>query len=265
MAYGLKDSCNTIIYHRNTNKPFLFANYLNTATLTIEGESVFARAKGVSKIGFEGAKTGTFKMETEMFEFKYLALLLGGKVSKGTSKIAKRFNAKVGADKTITVPGTPLEASISVFKVERDNKTHVSEVISAFTKTADGANTKMVWTDGIAEGDNIAIYYLVNADNVSKITVSDAMNNDSFRIYGITSMKDEFGEEKLFQFDLLNAKTQVNAELTLDSGAVTTFSATFDLMLDENNELLELTLLNDDAVTGAQVKSIEEKFVSKSK
>lgn len=260
MAYALKDSCNTTIIDRKTGKPFLYADYLNSASLTIEGETVFAKAKGMNKIAFEGAKTGTFTMETEVFEFKYLALLLGGKMTKGTADIAKRFVAKIGADKSVTIPGKAVANSIAVFKVERDNKTHISEVITSPTQTVSGSDTKLVWTSGVEEGDNIAVYYLVRMNNATKIKISDEVNNESFRIYGITSMKDEFGEEKLFQFDLLNAKTQVNAELTLSADEVSNFSAKFDLLLDENNELLELTLLNDDEVTPAQIKTLEKEL-----
>lgn len=265
MAYALKDSCNLTIMDRNTGKPFLYADYANSASLSISGESVFAKAKGLNKIGFEGAKTGTFKMETELFEFKFLALLLGGKVTKGISNIAKRETFTVGADKTVVLPGKAVANSISTFKVERDMKTHISEVTDRPTITVEGTNTKLVWTNGVAEGDKIAVYYMVAMSGVTKIKVSDMVNNDSFRIFGITSMKDEFGEESLFQFDLLNAKTKVNAELTLSSENVSSFSAEFELMIDENNEMIELTLLNDEATPQALAKMVEENLVEKKK
>lgn len=264
MAYALKDSCNTTIINRRTGKPFLYADYLNSASLTIEGESVFAKAKGMNKIAFEGAKTGTFTMETEVFEFKYLALLLGGKMDKGTAKICKRFVGKVNSDKSIVIPGKAIEDSISVFKVERDNKTHIEEVEigNMSTQTEEVHNTKLTWSSDVEEGDNIAVYYLVQIENATKIKISSEVNNESFRIYGITSMKDEFGEEKLFQFDLFNAKTQVNVELTLSADTVSSFSAKFDLLLDENNNLLELTLLSDDDITPKQMEILEQELVA---
>ena len=68
MAFALKDACNVLITSRSTNKPFLYADYLNSCSLSVSSEPVYARAKGVNKITFDGAKTGTFTMETEIFE-----------------------------------------------------------------------------------------------------------------------------------------------------------------------------------------------------
>lgn len=264
MAYALKDACNVFLYERsNNNKPFMYSDYLNSAALAIEGETVFAKAKGMNKIAFEGSKTATFTMETEVFEFKYLALLLGGKMTKGTADISKRHVATVGADKSVTIPGKAIANSISVFKVERDNKTHISEVTSSPTQTASGEDTKLTWTAGVEVGDSIAVYYLVRMNNATKINISDEINNESFKIVGITSIKDEFSEESLFQFELFNAKAQVNAELTLSADAVSSFSAKFDVLLDENNRFIEFTLLNDDEVTPALLKSLEENLVKK--
>lgn len=263
MAFGLKDSCNTFIYERKTGKPFLYADYLNSASLAIEGETVFAKAKGMNKIAFEGAKTGTFTMETEVFEFKYLALLLGGKMMKGSSDISKRHVAKVGADKSVTIPGTALPSSICVFKVEKDNKTHLDEVLAKPTTANQEGNTTLTWTDGVKEGDSIAIYYLVRVNNVTKINISDKVNNESFKIVGITSIKDEFSQDSLFQFEIHNCKAQVNAELTLSATDVSSFSAKFDISLDENNNFVDFTLLTDDEITPAQIELLEKKVVKK--
>lgn len=262
MAYALKDACNVFIYERSTGKPFLYADYLNSASLSVEGETVFAKAKGMNKIAFEGSKTGKFTMETEVFEFKYLALLLGGKMTKGTSDISKRHVAKLGADKSITIPGKAIANSISVFKVERDNKTHKEEVTASFSQATAGSDTKLTWTSGVEEGDIIAVYYLVKMNNATKINISDAVNNESFKIVGITSMKNEFSEESLFQFELHNTKTQVNAELTLSADTVSSFTANFDILLDESNQFIDFTLL-DDNVTPALVREVENQVTKK--
>lgn len=257
MAYALKDACNTFIYERTTGKPFLYADYLNSASLSIEGDTVFAKAKGMNKIAFEGSKSATFTMETEIFEFKYLALLLGGRMTKGTSDISKRHVATIGADLSVTLPGKALANSICAFKVDKDGKTHKSEISQTPTISVSGSDTKLVWTTGVAEGDLIAVYYLVRMNNATKINISDRINNESFKIVGITSIKDEFSVESLFQFELHNAKTQVNCELTLSAENVSSFSAKFDVLLDEKNDFIDFTLLNDEEVTPAQVKALE--------
>ena len=54
MAFALKDACDVLITSRTTNNPFLYADYLNSCSLSISSEPVFARAKGMNKITFDG-------------------------------------------------------------------------------------------------------------------------------------------------------------------------------------------------------------------
>lgn len=241
MAFALKDACNVLITSRTTNKPFLYADYLNSCSLSVSSEPVFARAKGMNKITFDGAKTGTFTMETEIFELKYLALILGGKVSKEAGKFAKRHVGSVDGSGKITLPEKPVTGSISTFVLGKDNKEHIKEVVTA----PEVSEKELTYSGGDApkEGEKIAIYYLVEVPNATKISVTDEVNSDAFKIEGITAIRNEFNEDELFQLRIFNAKPQTNAEITMSAENVSSFSATFDLMVDENNEMIELLML----------------------
>ena len=254
MAFALKDACDVLITSRTTNKPFLYADYLNSCSLSVSSEAVFARAKGMNKITFDGAKTGTFTMETEIFELKYLALILGGKVSKEAGKFAKRHVGTVDSTGKIQLPEKPVTGSISTFVLGRDNKEHIKEITlkpsvdvsNALTYTGSGAPT---------QDDKIAIYYLVDVPQATKILVTDEVNPDAFKIEGITAIRNEFNEDELFQLRIFNAKPQTNAELTMSAENVSSFSATFDLMVNENNEMIELLMLpSEEATAVAQIK-----------
>lgn len=250
MAYALKDSCNTFMYSRSTGKPFLYMDYVNTATLSIKGEAVFAKAKGIPKISFSGAKTGTFKLETEIFEFKYLALLLDGKVSKGSADISKRYVGKIDSEKKIELPCIAKAGSISVFKTGKDKKELLDEIGIAPTITDTDGKTTLTWSSGSGipvEEDLLSVFYLEEKANLNRITVSDVANGESFKIQGVTSMKDEFGEESLFQFTIYNCKPQVDAEIVLSAENVASLAATFDLLLDEDNNFVEIVSLEDSA------------------
>ena len=211
-----------------------------------------------NKITFDGAKTGTFTMETEIFELKYLALILGGKVSKEAGKFAKRHVGTVDATGKIQLPEKPVTGSISTFVLGRDNKEHIKEITlkpsvdvsNALTYTGSGAPT---------QDDKIAIYYLVDVPQATKILVTDEVNSDAFKIEGITAIRNEFNEDELFQLRIFNAKPQTNAELTMSAENVSSFSATFDLMVDENNEMIELLMLPSEEATA--VAQIKEKYV----
>lgn len=240
MAFALKDACNVLITSRSTNKPFLYADYLNSCSLSVSSEPVFARAKGINKITFNGAKTGTFTMETEIFEIKYLALILGGEVSKEAGKFAKRYVGTVNGEGVITLPEEPVEGSISTFVLGRDGKEHVKEV--EVVPEIEGST--LTYRSGAPEeGQSIAVYYLVEVPEATKIKVNDAVQSEAFKIEGITAIRNEFNEDELFQLRIFNAKPQTNAELTMSAENVSSFSATFDLMVDENNEMIELLML----------------------
>ena len=193
-------------------------------------------------------------METEIFELKYLALILGGKVSKDAGKFAKRHVGTVDSQGKIQLPEKPITGSISTFVLGRDNKEHIKEITlkpsvdvsNALTYTGSGAPT---------QDDKIAIYYLVDVPQATKILVTDEVNSDAFKIEGITAIRNEFNEDELFQLRIFNAKPQTNAELTMSAENVSSFSATFDLMVDENNEMIELLMLpSEEATTVAQIK-----------
>lgn len=253
MAFALKDACDVLITSRTTNKPFLYADYLNSCSLSISSEPVFARAKGMNKITFDGAKTGTFTMETEIFEIKYLALILGGKVSTEAGKFAKRFTGAVDAQGKIVLPDKPVTGSITTFTLGRDNKEHVKEI--TLVPTIDSATNTLTYmgTGAPTQNEKIAIYYLTDVPNATKIKVTDEVNSDAFKIEGITAIRNEFNEDELFQLRIFNAKPQTNAELTLSAENVSSFSATFDLMVDENNEMIELLMLPSEAVVAEPV------------
>lgn len=239
MAFALKDACNVLITSRSTNKPFLYADYLNSCSLSVSSEPVFARAKGVNKITFNGAKTGTFTMETEIFEIKYLALILGGAVSKEAGNFAKRHVGTLTEEGKITLPEVPVAGSISAFVLGRDGKEHVEEVV--VVPTVEGKDLTFAGLD--ESKGKIAVYYLTEVPEATKIKVNDDVNSESFKIEGITAIRNEFNEDELFQLRIFNAKPQTNAELTMSSENVSNFSATFDLMVDENNEMIELLML----------------------
>lgn len=260
MAFALKDACNVLITSRATNKPFLYADYLNSCSLSVSSEPVYARAKGINKITFDGAKTGTFTMETEIFEIKYLALILGGKVSKESGKFAKRHVGKVDSQGKIILPEKPITGSISTFVLGRDNKEHVKEI--SVVPTVDGQNA-LTYTGAGApqQNETIAIYYLTEVPSATKIKVTDEVNSDAFKIEGVTAIRNEFNEDELFQLRIFNAKPQTNAELTLSAENVSSFSATFDLMVDENNEMIELLMLSseDPASLASAERAVKEK------
>ena len=72
------------------------------------------------------------------------------------------------------------------------------------------------------------------------ITKTKAKN---FKINALTTLTNEFGEEDVMAINIFNARPQANLEIGLNADSPANFSATFDLMVDEKNEMIELLML----------------------
>ena len=183
-------------------------------------------------------------METEIFEIKYLALILGGKVSKEAGRFAKRHVGTVDSQGKIVLPEKPVAGSVSTFVLGRDNKEHIKEI--TVVPSIEASTNTLTYASGVgapSQSEKIAVYYLTEVPSATKIKVSDEVNSDAFKIEGVTAIRNEFNEDELFQLRIFNAKPQTNAELTMSAENVSSFSATFDLMVDEKNEMIELLML----------------------
>ena len=242
MQYAIKDAANVTFYDRsqNNNVPVLYSDYLNTFSLSLSEETIFAKAKGSNKISFSSPKTGELKTGAEVIEEKYLAILLGSNLEKEQAvDVAERKVVVLGDDLEVDVKGA-MPGTISMFTVERDKRTHIDEV--SFTEM-DGVATI---DDGAMPGDGIVVYYLKQVPNAKKITVFSKSKAQNFRIHGTTVITNEFGEEEMMQIEVFNAKPQGNLEISLDAENVASFETTFDILSDENNRMVELTLLGVD-------------------
>ena len=62
-------------------------DYLNGASITWDEESVAAKKKGRDTIIFGSPKTGEFKIEAEVIDDNFLALMTGGTLSSGTIEV----------------------------------------------------------------------------------------------------------------------------------------------------------------------------------
>ena len=62
-------------------------DYLNGASITWDEESVAAKMKGRDTIIFGSPKTGEFKIDAEIIDDKFLALMTGGVLASGTIEV----------------------------------------------------------------------------------------------------------------------------------------------------------------------------------
>lgn len=223
--------------------PVMYTDYLNTFSLDLQSKTVFAQTKGVNKIAFDGTKTGTVSMEAEVFELKYLALLLGSSIVQNQNvDVAKREVFTVGniVNNQITLSATPVQNTVAVFNCDTDLRTQLTEIDNV---TVTGTTVDLGSTKSTAE--YIVVYYMTSLPSSNSMTVSAQGGGNNLVLIGETSVKDENGNTEFVQIKVCNCKVDQTIKLDLSATAVAKFTATFEILADENNNMVEIALIPD--------------------
>lgn len=239
MNYAIKDATNVQLLKRNadgTRVPVLFTDYANSTTLEFGADRVMATAKGVNKVAFDSNKNGTFSMELQVFELKWLSILLGAtEDNSSATEIAKREILTVRGNK-VTLSETPKAGSMAVFTLDKDNRSHKDEV-------KPGALKDKNLTVTLADNTKVVVYYMVEKSGLTSFLISSDKYADSYAIYGDTMLKTEMGSDQFVQLRIPNCKPQGAFSITFSSKDVATLSAKFDILADENGDMAEFTYI----------------------
>lgn len=254
MNYAIKDAANVTFYDKSTMTPIMYTDYLNSFNLDLQSKTVFAQAKGVNKIAFDGTKTGTVSMEAEVFELKYLALLLGSSIVQNQNiDVAKReiFSVSNIVGNQITLKAKPVSGTVAIFNCDTDMRTQLTEIEN---NTVSGATINLGATPN---AEYIVVYYMTSLPSSNSMTVSANGGGNNMVLIGETSVKDENGNTEFVQIKVCNCKVDQTIKLDLSATTVAKFTATFEILADENNNMVEIALIpdDDDDVNGEVVPS----------
>lgn len=155
VQFAIKDAIDMTITGKVSKKSTTI-DYLNSCSLTLESEAVYAKKKGNDAIAFAGSRTGQFTMDAEVIDDQFLCWMLGG---------------TMGDDGKISVKG---EIPNEAYTIEGTFK----------IQTTEGTQTRTI------------------------------------KFY--------------------NASPQANTDLTLSATEVSTFSLVFDILVDEDSNILDL-------------------------
>jgi hypothetical protein len=234
MNYAIKDSVDFLI-ETLQGKPFLFTDYCNKAEFSFSADQVFATARGANKVSFDTNKSSTMTVEFEVFDLKWLAIALGA-IEKNTGKnpIYKREKLTISSN-AVTIAATPKEGSVSVFLVESDGKSHIEEItVDSVTGT-----TIDVTTAAKADDTEVVVYYLMDSTKEKKFTVNANSYADFYRLRGSSMLTKESGESEFIQFYAPKARPQGSFSFAFNASEVATLSVTFDLLPDDNGDMVE--------------------------
>lgn len=122
----MKDAANLIILDKVTGLPVMYIDYANATSSEWTSDQVFATKKGANAIRWDNARTGTLTLDTELFDFGLLAMIMGSDVEEGKTDIFTRVNGTL--DSTLTLDlGAHSEIdpdTVSVIKLKQDLVEH---------------------------------------------------------------------------------------------------------------------------------------------
>ena len=244
--YGIKDSANLIIKYKSGDKAgdiFAYSDYATVSTNEWTSEQVYARSKSVNAIRWDYNRKSTLKVDMEIFDLRWIAMLAGTDISAETKDILKREVLTLvteNSNVTATIKGTPKTGSLKVFKLESDNITNGDEL--SVTSDYTISENKITVTGGTA-GDKIVVYYVQSQTSAKSFTIESDKFPENFEVYADTMIRNTAGDDEFVQIHYLNVKPQSNFTITMDANNITTLSITFDVLKDSNsNDMAEYTI-----------------------
>lgn len=231
MIYGIKDAANFTLKDKVEKKVFLYSDYVNAATNEWTSDEVVANAKGVRAIVWNTNKQSTLTAEMETFELKWLALMAGSEWVEGATEILRREVHEANEDGIVTLNGTAVEDSVSVFVLDTDRITQLEEVESVTVTNNEVTSVAM------AE-KLVAVYYIEKVASGKTLTFAFDKYPGNFDVYADVMITPKGGGvDEFMQIHYPNARPQANFTLNMDVTTPTNLSITFDLLPDEKGNM----------------------------
>lgn len=217
--------CDVLFCDVKTKKPYLKFDTANTTTAGIEGDSVYAMAKGSRKIAFANPLTGTMSIEAQVYPFKFFSLFTDGVIdTTAVYAETKDVTATEAGKLSIAAPTAGTIETGTVFAYPYGSFGDESALIEGsysegiFTATTGGE---------IAADKKYTVGYIVNKTTVRKISFRNDKLPKDYYVTMSTLDKDEEGTLTPFKIVAYKAMAQRNFELSFNSeGDPATVTAT---------------------------------------
>lgn len=234
--FANRDVADITIMDYATKTPLMYIDYANTTASEMTGESVYAYGghNHPKRVTFNGERSGTFTIETQIQTFKLYQMLTGGVISE-TAKFVKR--EVLTADSGLKLSAVPVDGSVNVYPYEDDCGTSIVVTMSENVATA----------DSLVNGEKYVVYYIEEKTGVTNISISANDFPKAVTIYGETIMKTE--GEGFLPYKLIAYKAQPQTNMSFswsNTGDPQTLTMTFDLMADSQNDDKILDLIMED-------------------
>lgn len=229
-----REVMNLVLLDYKTKVPYMKIDFANVSTTNFTANRVYAKGGwgAPNRVGFDGERTGTLQIDTQIMPAKLFALLSGKDIAK-TAKVMKREELAAGAD-GLELAEEPKTGTVQVFAASDDCGTPIDGV------TATG---KKVTATGITENQNyIVYYYLDKTTGVQSIKFDADTFPKAFEIRGEMPFKTEDEEDVMCYLAYYKAQPQATFNLAFqNTGDPTTVSITFDCYANQDGDIYEMT------------------------
>jgi hypothetical protein len=204
--------------------------------------------KGVRAIRWDKNREGTLKLTAEIFDLKWLSILLGSDVVTGATGVAVREVLTVASSK-VAVKDAPKAGSIAVFTLEADLMTHKKEQTAGTPVTT--PDTYSIASKDITlnatscpDGTKVAVYYLMDSTaTAKKFEVKIDKYPVNYEIYLKTYIRDTDGVDRFLQVQVPNCKPKSTASISMTADNPTTLNMEFDLFADASNNMAIFSII----------------------
>ena len=243
LTFANREVCNLTICDYATKKPIHYLDYANATSNELTGEAVYAYGgQGhPRRVTFHGDKAGTMAIETQMLSSELFAIVTGADKSTTANFIKRMVLDAESGSITVTPETTLVEGSITVYKDGDDFGTPVEATLSGSTITLGGDDTSY-------SGKCIVYGMETLSKGVSRLSIKAGTYPKDVIIYGETLMRGENGVD--YPYKLVVYKASPQDSLTFgfsNNGDPTTVTFNFDLLADEDDNLLDLILIDENA------------------
>lgn len=239
-TFANREVYNLKICDYNTKKPVIYIDWANGTANELSGEAVYAYGgwQHPKRVTFYGEKGGTLTLETQMQSYQLYSIITGAAI-ESTAKFLEREVVTATEDGKLSIKGTPIEGSINMFTSEDDCGTPLEVT----------ANGKELACDAITAKSTYVVYYMKEyTKGVTKLNIRNTTVPKSCIIYGDTISKTEDDVIVSQRLIAYKATPQQNVSWSYsNTGDPASLSITFDLLCDEDDNLLDLITIEDSA------------------
>lgn len=229
-----REVMNVVLLDYKTKVPYMRIDFANVSTTNFSANRVYAKGGwgAPNRVGFDGERTGTLQIDTQIMPAKLFALLSGKEIAK-TATILKREEL-VAAEGGLTLTETPKAGTVQVFAASDDCGTPIADVQVAAKKAT---------ATGITDDQNYVVYYyLEKTTGVQSVKFDADTFPKAFEIRGEMPFKTEDEEEVMCDLTYFKAQPQATFNLAFqNTGDPTTVSITFDCYANQDGDIYDMT------------------------